>query len=183
VGDVTGKGLQAGMLVALIVGAIRAATQHSSDPSQILSEVNEQLCERQQASATCMILRIDPDGTVLIANAGQLPPYLNGRELKMDGALPVGIISNVELSLVSFRLEPGDSLILMSDGVVEAQDSRGTLFGFERINEMLRHHATPRDIANAAQEFGQEDDILVLQVRRDMQQIREQHPEPEFAVS
>jgi serine phosphatase RsbU (regulator of sigma subunit) len=71
----------------------------------------------------------------------------------------------------------------MSDGVVEAQDSRGTLFGFERINEMLRHHATPKDIANAAQEFGQEDDILVLQVRRDMQQIREQHPEPEFAVS
>jgi serine phosphatase RsbU (regulator of sigma subunit) len=82
VGDVTGKGLQAGMLVALIVGAIRAAIHHSSDPSQILSEVNQQLCERQQASATCMILRIDPDGSVIIANAGQLPPYLNGRAFR-----------------------------------------------------------------------------------------------------
>jgi hypothetical protein len=182
VGDVTGKGLQAGMLVALIVGAIRAAMQHSSDPAQILSEVNEQLCERQQASATCMILRIDPDGSVIIANAGQLPPYLNGRELKMDGALPIGIISEAELSMTSFSLEHGDSLILMSDGVVEAQDSRGTLFGFERINEMLRHQATPREIATAAQEFGQEDDILVLQVSRDRKEVREHHTEPEFAT-
>jgi hypothetical protein len=182
VGDVTGKGLQAGMLVALIVGAIRAAIHHSSDPSQILSEVNEQLCERQQASATCMILRIDPDGSVIIANAGQLPPYLNGRELRMDGALPIGIISPAELSVTSFTLEHGDSLLLMSDGVVEAQDSRGTLFGFERINEMLRQQATPREIATAAQEFGQEDDILVLQVSRDRKEVREHHTEPEFAI-
>ena len=48
------------MLVALIIGAIRAAVQHSSDPVEILSEVNDQLCEREHASATCMILRIDP---------------------------------------------------------------------------------------------------------------------------
>jgi hypothetical protein len=182
VGDVTGKGLQAGMLVALIVGAIRAAIHHSSDPSQILSEVNQQLCERQQASATCMILRIDPDGSVIIANAGQLPPYLNGRELRMDGALPIGIISPAELSVTSFTLEHGDSLLLMSDGVVEAQDSRGTLFGFERINEMLRQQATPREIATAAQEFGQEDDILVLQVWRDRKEVHEHRTEPEFAI-
>jgi hypothetical protein len=183
VGDVTGKGLQAGMLVALIIGAIRASIQHSSDPAQILSEVNEQLCERHHASATCMILLIDPDGNVLIANAGQLPPYLNGREIKMDGALPIGIIANAELSTTSFTLQPGDSLLLMSDGVVEAQDSHGALFGFERINEMLRSHATPKEIANAAQSFGQEDDILVLQVSRDLKEIREPHTEPEFATS
>ena len=60
VGDVTGKGMQAGMLVALIVGAIRGAVLHSTDPAQILHEVNEQLCERQHAIATCLILRIDP---------------------------------------------------------------------------------------------------------------------------
>lgn len=170
VGDVTGKGMQAGMLVALIVGAIRGAVQHSSDPAQILHEVNEQLCERQHANATCLILRIDPDGQVNIANAGQLPPYLNGMELEMDGALPIGIVSEMDFSLASFVLQPGDSLILMSDGIVEAQDADGALFGFERISEMLERQATSEQIAIAAQQFGQEDDILVLQVRRNIDQ-------------
>ena len=170
VGDVTGKGMQAGMLVALIVGAIRAAVQHSFDPAHILQEVNEQLCERQHAIATCLILRIDADGKVDIANAGQLPPYLNGREIEMEGAFPIGVVLNAELSIASFVLEQGDSLLLMSDGVVEAQDSHGTLFGFERISELLRQQTTPEEIAKAAQEFGQEDDILVLQVRRNIEQ-------------
>ncbi len=166
VGDVTGKGMQAGMLVAVIVGAVRAAALHSSDPVQMLHEVNVQLCERQHASATCQILRIDPDGTVTIANAGQLPPYLNGKEMAMEGALPLGTIPDAEHSVTTFVLHPGDSLILMSDGIVEAQDAHGTLLGFDRINELLQHKTTAEEIANAAQEFGQEDDILVLQVQR-----------------
>jgi len=182
VGDVTGKGLQAGMLVALIVGAIRAAIKHSSDPAQILNEVNEQLCERQHASATCLILRIDPEGRVVLANAGQLPPYLNGKEIDMEGALPIGVISDAEFSIASFGLEQGDSLILMSDGIVEAQDPRGTLFGFERLNEMLSQKATPEEIADSAQRFGQEDDILVLQVQRDTEQQIVLHVEPQLAT-
>ncbi len=71
VGDVTGKGLQAGMLVALIVGALRSAFQQSSDPVQILSSINDQLCERGHSSATCMVLRVERDGTVTLAHAGQ----------------------------------------------------------------------------------------------------------------
>ena len=166
VGDVTGKGMQAGMLVALIVGAIRASVLHSIDPVEILHEVNDQLCERQHAIATCLILRIDPDGKVSIANAGQLPPYLNGKEFGMDGAFPLGMVPNSDFSIASFVMELGDSLFLMSDGVVEAQDAHGTLFGFDRISELLGQRATSARIAQAAQEFGQEDDILVLQVRR-----------------
>jgi heme exporter protein D len=168
VGDVTGKGMQAGMLVALIVGAIRGAVQHSTDPAQILREVNEQLCERQHAIATCLILRIDPDGTGIIANAGQLAPYLNGSEIEMEGAFPIGIVPDGDFSIASFGLQPGDSLFLMSDGVVEATDPRGALFGFERISELLKKNATSEEIAKAAQAFGQEDDILVVQVRRSM---------------
>jgi serine phosphatase RsbU (regulator of sigma subunit) len=140
------------------------------------------LCERQQASATCLILRIDPDGRVVLANAGQLPPYLNGKEIMMEGALPLGIISDAEFSIASFGLVQGHSLILMSDGVVEAQDSHGTLFGFERISEMLREQATPEEIAKAAQAFGQEDDILVLRIRRDIEQLVELHVEPQVAT-
>ena len=91
----------------------------------------------REASATCLILRIDPDGQVTLANAGQLPPYLNGKEIAMEGALPIGIVSEAEFSIAAFGLEHGDSLILMSDGVVEAQDSQGALFGFERQHERL----------------------------------------------
>ncbi len=166
VGDVTGKGMQAGMLVAVIVGAIRAAALHTSDPVQILHEVNVQLCERQHASATCLILRIDPDGSVIIANAGQLPPYLNGKEVEMEGALPLGTIPEAEHSVMALRLNSGDILTLMSDGVVEAQDAHGNLFGFDRMSDLLRHQTSSRAIAKAAQDFGQEDDILVLQVQR-----------------
>ncbi len=168
VGDVTGKGMQAGMLVALIVGAIRGAVQHSTDPARILHEVNEQLCERQHAIATCLILRIDPDGTGIIANAGQLAPYLNGSEIEMEGAFPIGIVPDGEFAITSFALQEGDSLFLMSDGVVEATDPQGALFGFERVAELLGRRATSEEIAKAAQDFGQEDDILVLQVRRSL---------------
>jgi hypothetical protein len=166
VGDVTGKGMQAGMLVAVIVGALRAAALHSSDPVQMLHEVNVQLCERQHASATCQILYIDPMGHATLANAGQLPPYLNGKEMEMEGALPLGTIPDADHSVTSFTMHPGDSLILMSDGIVEAQDAHGNLFGFDRISELLQKRTTAADIATAAQNFGQEDDILVFQVRR-----------------
>jgi hypothetical protein len=166
VGDVTGKGMQAGMLVAVIVGAVRGAALHSSDPVQMLHEVNVQLCERQHASATCQILYIDPDGNATLANAGQLPPYLNGKEMEMEGALPLGTISEAEHSVTNFVMHPGDSLILMSDGIVEAQDAHGNLLGFDRINELLQKTTSAEEIAKAAQDFGQEDDILVLQVRR-----------------
>jgi hypothetical protein len=174
VGDVTGKGMQAGMLVALIVGAIRAAVQHSTEPARILYEVNEQLCERQHAIATCLILRIDPDGTGIIANAGQLAPYLNGAEIPMEGAFPIGIVPDGDFAITSFALQEGDNLFLMSDGVVEATDPQGTLFGFERIAELLERRATSEEIANAAQAFGQEDDILVVQVRRSLGRYLEQ---------
>jgi hypothetical protein len=166
-GDVTGKGLQAGMLVALIIGAIRSAAEHDSDPKRILEILNEQLAERESASATCMILRFAPDGTIELANAGQLPPYLNGKEMQLEGALPLGILPAMDFPVTTFRLEPGDALLFMSDGVAEAQNAQGELFGFERIEQMLRDPAaTTTEIATAAQKFGQTDDILVLRVQR-----------------
>ena len=65
-----------------------------------------------------------------------------------------------------FQLAPGDRLMLMSDGIVEAQDDRGQLFGFERIHEMLQQPITAAEIATAAQNFGQQDDISVLSITR-----------------
>lgn len=87
----------------------------------------------------------------------------------MEGAFPIGIVPDGDFSIASFGLRQGDSLFLMSDGVVEATDPQGALFGFERINELLKKNATSEEIAKAAQAFGQEDDILVVQVRRSME--------------
>jgi hypothetical protein len=165
VGDVTGKGLQAGMLVALILGAIRTAIEQSTDPAQILEILNNQLAEREHASATCEILRISAGGAVTISHAGHLPPYLNGSEVQLEGALPLGMISGVDFPSQFLQLQPGDELTLMSDGIVEAQDSRGQLFGFDQVNAMMSKRATAEEIAAAAQQFGQADDITVLQVQ------------------
>ncbi len=166
VGDVTGKGLQAGMLVALIVGAIRTEAAHTSDPLAMLAMLNERLCGRGHAHATCLALRIASDGTVTLANAGHLPPYLNGKEVAMAGTLPLGMAESAEFSVMHFQLVPGDRLMLMSDGVAEAQDKLGHLFGFERIHDMLQRPVTAAEVAAAAQAFGQEDDISVLSVTR-----------------
>ncbi|HWG22310.1 MAG TPA: SpoIIE family protein phosphatase [Terracidiphilus sp.] len=161
-GDVTGKGLQAGMLVAMLVGAIRTESAHTSDPARILSALNARLHGREQAQATCLALRIGADGKVTLANAGHLPPYLNGEPLAMEGALPLGMIEDAEPSIMHFQLNQNDRLMLMSDGIVEATDANGTLFGFERIHDLLRANRSAVEIADAAQAFGQEDDITVL---------------------
>jgi serine phosphatase RsbU (regulator of sigma subunit) len=169
------------MLVALIVGAIRNQTDTNFDPLSMMQSLNKRLCGRGQAHATGLALRIAVDGSATLANAGHLPPYLNGKELPMEGALPLGMVECAEFSVMHFQLAPGDRLLLLSDGIAEAQDEKGQLFGFERISDLLNGDmshgvslngaASPKpisaaDIAAAAQKFGQEDDISVLSVTR-----------------
>ncbi len=166
VGDVTGKGLQAGMLVALIVGAIDAAAHKDPDPERLLANLNDRLCERGYATATCLAMKITADGFCSIVNAGHLPPYLNGEELAMEGALPLGTLPGVDYTTAHLQLREHDSLMLLTDGVVEAQDAEGRMFGFERIGSMIAGRATVHEVADAAERFGQEDDILVLRLER-----------------
>jgi serine phosphatase RsbU (regulator of sigma subunit) len=165
-GDVAGKGLQAGMLVALLVGAIRTVARFNPDPVVVLEELNQRLMGRGDAAATCLAMRIDADGAVMLANAGHVPPYLNGEPVAMEGALPLGIFAGAEFSVMCFGLEENDTLVLISDGIVEATDAEGQLFGFERMNELLRSPASAAGVADAAQRFGQEDDISVISVTR-----------------
>jgi hypothetical protein len=163
-GDVTGKGLRAGMLVALLVGAIRMAAEMSFDPLLLLQALNRRLMGRGDAQATCLALRIDADGSTMLANAGHVAPYLNGEELPMEGALPLGMFEGAEPSVMHFELKAGDRLVLMSDGIAEAMDASGKLFGFERVRELLRTATTAVEVADAVQAFGQEDDISVISV-------------------
>jgi Stage II sporulation protein E (SpoIIE) len=165
-GDVAGKGLKAGMLVSLIVGAIRTAAESDPDPSTLLRILNRRLLGRGDARATCLALRIESDGRVTLANAGHMPPYLNDQELDLEGSLPLGLLEDLEPSTLSFDLRPNDRLLLLSDGVAEATDEKGALFGFDRIIELLHTKPTAARIALVAQSFGQCDDISVIAVTR-----------------
>jgi hypothetical protein len=165
-GDVAGKGLQAGMLVALLVGAIRMAEEVNPDPLFILQALNRRLLGRGEAHATCLAMHIAADGAVTLANAGHLPPYLNGQPVAVEGALPLGVIDNAAFTVTHFQLRENDRLLLASDGIVEAMDEQGRLFGFERLQELLQSRLTAAEVATAAQNFGQQDDISVIAVTR-----------------
>lgn len=171
-GDVAGKGLQAGMMVAMLVGAIRTESTHSSDPVQILKALNGRLCGEhalcgtEHAQATCLALLVDEDGKATLANAGHLPPYLNGTEINVAGSLPLSMIAEAEFATMDFRMELGDRLVLISDGIFEAQNERGDLFGFDGMRALLSKQVSTAEIAGAAQAFGQQDDISVLSIVR-----------------
>jgi sigma-B regulation protein RsbU (phosphoserine phosphatase) len=174
VGDVSGKGLQAAMNASTLVGALR--NELSSDPSTVLNRLNNvllgatsdsgggleaRLSQKTSASfATCLCARIYPDGTMTIANAGHLHPYRDGREMDLAADLPLGVIPNIQYEQASFQLEVGDRLIFLSDGVVEAANVHGELFGFERTQQVSNESA--RYIAQTAKRFGQNDDITVV---------------------
>lgn len=165
-GDVAGKGLKAGMLVALLVGAIRTVAQFDADPRILLDALNRRLLGRGEAYATCLALRIASDGDVLLANAGHISPYINGKPITMEGSLPLGLTESPDFSILRFQLKPADHLVLLSDGIAEATDANGNLFGFERIQALLTQTTSATQIADAAQAFGQEDDISVISVTR-----------------
>ena len=163
-GDVTGKGLKAGMVVALLVGAVRTAVQYDPAPLAVLNTLNQRLLGRNDSQATCLALRIDPDGSATLANAGHMAPYLNGESMEMEGALPLGMIDGAQFSVMRFKLNEGDRLMLMSDGIPEARDANGNLFGFERVHQLLRTAKSIAEISNVVENFGQEDDISVISV-------------------
>jgi serine phosphatase RsbU (regulator of sigma subunit) len=165
-GDVAGKGLKAGMLVALLVGAIRSTVELNSDPEFVLRALNRRLIGRGEAHATCLAMRIARDGQVTLANAGHLPPYLNGMPVAIEGSLPLGLLPEAECSVLPFRLIEGDRMVLLTDGIAEAIDASGQLFGFDRVHGLLQGRPSASEVADAAQEFGQEDDISVISVTR-----------------
>jgi serine phosphatase RsbU (regulator of sigma subunit) len=148
----------------------------------MLQSLNRRLLGRGQAHATCLAMHIAGDGKVTLANAGHMPPYLNGKEYPMEGALPLGMVESAEFPVMHFQLAPGDTLMLLSDGVAEAQDAQGHLFGFERIDAMLRQPITAAEVATAAQAFGQQDDISVMRVVRAAEVAERTEAEPALAA-
>lgn len=164
-GDVAGKGLPAAMMVSVLVGAIRTAVKFEHSPDALLAELNERMMGRTNGGfSTAIAALIGADGSVHIANAGHLPPYLNGKEIDLPPALPLGIVGTAQYEIIQLRLELGDRMTFYSDGVIEAQNRHRELFGFDRGREVSTQPASA--IAEAAKAFGQEDDITVIAIKR-----------------
>jgi serine phosphatase RsbU (regulator of sigma subunit) len=161
IGDVSGKGMPAAMTVSLLVGTIRTLAHYTQSPGEILSAMNERMLARSRGGfTTCLVMRVDCDGAITAANAGHLSPYRNGEEISIASGLPLGLTPDADYAETKFQLEPQDVLMLLSDGVVEARNQAGELFGFERTQIISRQPA--ETVAQAAQSFGQEDDITVV---------------------
>lgn len=162
-GDVSGKGLKAAMAVSLIVGAIRAIAEDYPTPAALLTQLNRRLYGRLQGSfATCIVARIAPGGECRLASAGHPGPFVNGRELTLPGELPLGMATGLSYSEIKYLLRAGDRLALYTDGLLEARAQSGELYGFARLQSLFAGGPGAAEAAEAAIQFGQEDDITVL---------------------
>jgi serine phosphatase RsbU (regulator of sigma subunit) len=112
--------------------------------------------------ATCCCVLLESDGTIVFASAGHLAPYMNETEMEITGGPPLGI--DVTAEFPEMRLPLMTQLTLLSDGVVEATNAKGELFGFERTRQWSSRSSD--EIADAAQAWGQNDDITVVTIRK-----------------
>ncbi|HLY43146.1 MAG TPA: SpoIIE family protein phosphatase [Terracidiphilus sp.] len=166
-GDVSGKGLMAAMAVSLIVGAVRALADDYPGPGQLLTLLNRRLCGRLQGGfATCVILHIDADCECTVASAGHPAPFINGHELNLPGALPLGISPGVLYDESHFGVQVGDHFSLYTDGLLEARNPSGELYSFARLETLFSRHPSAAQATQAAVNFGQDDDITVLTLTR-----------------
>jgi hypothetical protein len=166
-GDVSGKGLQAAMTVSLIVGAVRTLAKWAPQPAEMLAEINRRLHGRLQGGfATCIAVLLNPDGSCILSSAGHPAPFLNQRELELPGALPLGLDLAASYQQVDVQLREGDHFSLYTDGLLEARNQSGELYGFERLQVLFGTRPSASQASQEAVAFGQEDDVTVLTLTR-----------------
>jgi hypothetical protein len=146
-----------------------------TNPSMVLAQQAPQVLEIEGLGKARVELegkwqyhpgRISAEKQMIVANAGHLPPYINGKETAMTGSLPLGLIADATYEQTTLFLADGDTVTLVTDGVIEAQNANKELFGFERLSELLSTQPAAERIVEAACDFGQEDDITVLTIQR-----------------
>jgi hypothetical protein len=163
IGDVSGKGLRAAMLASAALGALRHSA--ASAPDEVLTGLNRALAGQTGGGfVTCCCVLLSPSGVLTIANAGHLAPYAGGAELSSAQGLPLGVVADACFETARIELKADASVTLVSDGVVEAANANGELFGFDRTAAISGNSA--QEIAEAARAWGQNDDITVVTVRR-----------------
>ena len=180
IADVSGKGLGAALLTTMLQGALSGMTL-GTDPARVFNHVNRFLCDHSEVGryATMFFGIVDLDGHLEFINAGHPSPILIRKntveEAFTEGSYPVGLVSDAEYTAVCLKLEPGDTLVLFSDGVTEAMDPDDNLFGVPRLREVLEQKAeTPLEdiqkiilesVENFARGARQADDLTLLLLR------------------
>jgi sigma-B regulation protein RsbU (phosphoserine phosphatase) len=155
--------MKAALLVSVIVGALQ--NRNSDAPAGLLGELNAVLLSRSEGGfTTCCCALFAQDGTLTLANAGHLAPYRNGQEVETRPGLPLGVTRDASWEETRIELQPSDRVVWISDGVLEARNGKRDLLGFERARELATRSAS--EIARAAQQFGQDDDITVVSITR-----------------
>src|ERR1700756_1706697 len=178
--DVSGKGLGAALCTNLLQGALSGMSL-GTDPARVFNHVNRFLCDHSEIGryATMFFGILDDQGHLAHINAGHPSPFLIRRGVAEDvfteGSYPVGLVPEAEYTTVCLKLEPGDTLVLFSDGVTEAMDPAEQLFGVPRLRDVLTGHMqTPLDelqrivlesVENFARGASQADDLTLLLVR------------------
>jgi sigma-B regulation protein RsbU (phosphoserine phosphatase) len=178
--DVSGKGLGAALCTNLLQGALSGMTL-GTDPARVFNHVNRFLCDHSEIGryATMFFGILDDQGHLEYINAGHPSPFLIRRGIAEDvfteGSYPVGLVPEAEYTAVCLKLEPGDTLVLFSDGVTEAMDPAEQLFGVPRLKDVLTGHMqTPleelqqivlQSVENFAHGASQADDLTLLLVR------------------
>jgi serine phosphatase RsbU (regulator of sigma subunit) len=142
IADVSGKGLGAAILTTMLQGALSGMTL-GTDPARVFNHVNRFLCDHSEVGryATVFFGLLDPDGHLEFINAGHPSPFLIRRgaadEAFTEGSYPVGLVPEAEYTAACLKLEPGDTLVLFTDGVTEAMDPDEQLFGVPRLRQVL----------------------------------------------
>ena len=182
VGDATGKGVPAALVMATTSGMLRAVVQSLVPPGEVLARVNEALVADIPPSTfvTCFYGVLDPEnGRLVYANAGHDLPYLRRRggdceELRARG-MPLGLMPGMSYEEKQIVLDSGESVLFYSDGLVEAHDPKGEMFGFPRLRALVAEHGEERSLEETLLEelysfvgegWEQEDDITLLTLRR-----------------
>ncbi|NWG19217.1 MAG: PP2C family protein-serine/threonine phosphatase [Chloroflexi bacterium] len=184
IGDVSGKGLPAALRMAVARTVFRFAARRGAAPSCTLAEVNRSIiADIPQGMITMLYAVLDTrSGILRVANAGHhYPVLLNGRvsELELSG-LPLGVDDDTDYEEICTEIAPGDTVILYTDGVVEATNRTEEYFGYERLEQMLVEGATlkPRALVarllhelRAWSDNNQDDDITVVVMRRRLERL------------
>ncbi|MBL8228219.1 MAG: SpoIIE family protein phosphatase [Bryobacterales bacterium] len=147
VADVSGKGVSSALLASLLQGAFLAGGNAATRMDDLMSQVNHFLVERTEGEkyATVFCGVVSRDGMLRWSNAGHCPPLLmrlSGEILKLEAtSMPLGMLEDAEFTVVQTQLEPGDKIIVYTDGVSEAQNRQRQFFETKRLELLLRANA------------------------------------------
>ena len=182
-GDATGKGMPAALVASATCSMLRAVAQAlgSSSAGEVLSRVNETLMARIPPNmfVTCFYAILDPKSASLsYANAGHDLPYLwrggDAEELRARG-MPLGLLPGMGYEEKEIEVDAGEGVLFYTDGLVEAHDPKGEMFGFPKLRELVAEHGEERALGDFLLDelysfvgagWEQEDDITLLTLKR-----------------